>query len=241
MNKFILNFFNSSYQFTLSNEIKVFIKKTNRKKSISVIIRNNEVFLNAPNFYSNSDIEEFLEKKAVWIKRKLDENKKIFQREELNFQNNEILFFFGSKIKLKVEKGFDNTVLLDNQFLIVQYKRKNTNIKLLIEEWYRTELNKFIKKRVDYWAEKMSVNYKYIFLKIYNKRLGSCSINGHINFNWKIVMLPYSIIDYIIIHELAHIIHFDHSKIFWLLVDKYNPSYKRNTRYRSVCIFTSYA
>ena len=150
MNKFILNFFNSSYQFTLSNEIKVFIKKTNRKKSISVIIRNNEVFLNAPNFYSNSDIEEFLEKKAVWIKRKLDENKKIFQREELNFQNNEILFFFGSKIKLKVEKGFDNIVLLDNQFLIVQYKRKNTNIKLLIEEWYRTELNKFIKKRVDY-------------------------------------------------------------------------------------------
>ena len=77
----------------------------------------------------------------------------------------------------------------------------------------------------------MSVNYKYIFLKIYNKRLGSCSINGNINFNWKIVMLPYSIIDYIIIHELAHIIHFDHSKNFWLLVEKYNPSYKKNKKW----------
>ena len=72
----------------------------------------------------------------------------------------------------------------------------------------------------------MGVNYKGFSIKFYKSRLGACTHTGYLRFNWKIAMMPLDIINYIIIHELSHLKHFNHSKKFWNYVEKFCPSYK---------------
>ena len=72
----------------------------------------------------------------------------------------------------------------------------------------------------------MGLKPSYVKIKNFKKRLGSCSIKGEIVFNWKIIMFPRDIIDYIIIHELSHLIYFNHSKNFWNTVEKFCPDFK---------------
>ena len=72
----------------------------------------------------------------------------------------------------------------------------------------------------------MNVKYNSVNIKFYKRKLGSCSYNGKLAFNLKIITLPKKVIDYIIVHELCHLKHFNHSKDFWCLVEKYCPDYK---------------
>ena len=72
----------------------------------------------------------------------------------------------------------------------------------------------------------MDVNYKGFSIKFYKSRLGACTHTGYLKFNWKIVMFPKEIIDYVIVHELCHLRHFDHSKKFWKLVEIHCSDYK---------------
>ena len=61
----------------------------------------------------------------------------------------------------------------------------------------------------------MNVEYKGFLIRSYKRRLGSCDIKNRISFNWKLIFLPINVIDYVVIHELCHIIHINHSKLFW--------------------------
>ena len=72
----------------------------------------------------------------------------------------------------------------------------------------------------------MSVKYNSVKIKNFKRRLGSCSYKNDIVYNWRIIMCPKEIIDYIIIHELCHTVQFNHSKNFWILVKEFSPYYK---------------
>lgn len=72
----------------------------------------------------------------------------------------------------------------------------------------------------------MSVSYNQLRIKEQKTRWGSCSKRKNLNFNWKIIMAPEMVMDYVIVHEMCHLVHFDHSKEFWDLVSFYMPNYK---------------
>lgn len=82
--------------------------------------------------------------------------------------------------------------------------------------------------RIEYYAKKMNLSQKYTTIKITtaNAKRGSCSSRGALMFHWKLSEFPIIILDYVIVHELAHLIHFNHSKEFWALVEEYYPTYQ---------------
>lgn len=103
--------------------------------------------------------------------------------------------------------------------------------------WKKTYTNKlaaFLKKtariyittRVQFFAQKMQVTYGSITLREQDTRWGSCSSAGNLNFNWRLVHAGVAQIDYVIIHELAHRVHMNHSARFWQLVERYDPDYR---------------
>jgi predicted metal-dependent hydrolase len=100
-----------------------------------------------------------------------------------------------------------------------------------------TQLNVFIQglaeryliPRIERWANTMGVSYGRITLREQRSRWGSCSSLGNLNFNWRLAHHHPSLIDYVIIHELAHRVHLDHSRAFWQLVAKYDPEYRSHT------------
>ena len=73
----------------------------------------------------------------------------------------------------------------------------------------------------------MKVEYKNFKIRSYKRRLGSCDSRKCLSFNWKLILMPIEIIDYVVIHELCHILHFNHSKLFWKEVSIYCPDYKK--------------
>ena len=93
--------------------------------------------------------------------------------------------------------------------------------------WIRLQGGKLFRNKVAAWAEKMGVEYSKITIKDVSTRWGSCSDNGSLSFSWKVFVMPERMVDYLIVHELAHIRHMDHSHEFWELVGTYIPDYKR--------------
>ncbi len=96
--------------------------------------------------------------------------------------------------------------------------------------WIRTQGGKLFENKVKSWAGVMGVEYNRITIKDVESRWGSCSSKRNINFCWKLFTMPERLVDYIIVHELAHIRHMNHSREFWAEVEKYIPDYKQRKR-----------
>ena len=92
--------------------------------------------------------------------------------------------------------------------------------------WYREQTKKILDNKVPFYGKKLSISYGSVRIKNQKTRWGSCSKQGNLNFNLLLSALPINIIDYIIIHELFHLIEFNHSSLFWKLVQDALPTYK---------------
>ena len=111
------------------------------------------------------------------------------------------------------------------------YSVSKDDIEIKLREWLRVELELYIYDRLDYYKKLMNVKYNSVHIKFYKKKLGSCTYNGKLSFNLKIITLPKNVIDYIIVHELCHLKHFNHSKDFWCLVENYCPDFKNQKKW----------
>ncbi|MCX5787318.1 MAG: M48 family metallopeptidase [Elusimicrobia bacterium] len=83
-----------------------------------------------------------------------------------------------------------------------------------------------IKARIGHWAAVMGLGYGRVFVKSQRTLWGSCSARGNLNFNWRLAFAPRQVLDYVVIHELAHLRELNHSKRFWAMVEKYCPDFR---------------
>lgn len=100
-----------------------------------------------------------------------------------------------------------------------------------LEKLYREKARKRITERVSYFAEKMGVTYTSIRIGSARTRWGSCSARGGLNFQWKLILMPPEILDYVVVHELAHRIEMNHSPRFWAQVEKILPDYRQRRQW----------
>lgn len=98
------------------------------------------------------------------------------------------------------------------------------------KHFYREKAREVLTRRVQYYAGVMGVSYGRIAIREQKTRWGSCSAPGNLNFNWKLILMPPGVLDYVVVHELAHRREMNHSRKFWELVESYMPDYEK---YRS--------
>lgn len=104
---------------------------------------------------------------------------------------------------------------------------KETDLKTIeLEKRYKKAAMDYIPKRVAYYAGIMDVSYGKISIRDAKTRWGSCSSSGNLSFSWRLMLAPFSVLDYVVVHELCHRVHMNHSKEFWHLVEYYIPDYK---------------
>ncbi len=96
---------------------------------------------------------------------------------------------------------------------------------------YKKRIRQILSERVDYFSEKYNLPYKGIRLSSAKTRWGSCGPTNNLNFNWIIMFAPPDVIDYLVVHELAHTRHRHHQKSFWKLVEEMHPEYKKNRKW----------
>lgn len=100
-----------------------------------------------------------------------------------------------------------------------------------LEARYRELARMVIGQRVSWFAAKMGVTYGRISIRAQKTRWGSCSSRGNLNFNWKLILMPPEILDYVVVHELAHRKQMNHSKLFWAEVEQILPDYETRRRW----------
>lgn len=132
------------------------------------------------------------------------------------------------RFKLTVEEHRDSTLiqLKDNQIILITPNLSKDIIKSSVAFWFKKACKGIIVSKANFYADLMEVNYNRIVMKEQKTCWGSCSSKNNLNFNWKLLLMPPDIMNYVIIHELAHLIELNHSKAFWAIVEAFMPEYK---------------
>lgn len=209
-------------------KFQIILKKSLKRKTISLSVNEGNIVVSAPNFIQEEYIKKIITKKKKWIEKKIKEQECYSKKILRAFENGDILFYFGKKYKLFSILSDNEYIQLKDDNFYVFYKRKNNNLKKIIENWYKIQITNYININLYKLAKRMEIKFKSVKIVSFKRRLGSCSINGELSFNWKLIMVPKEIINYIIVHELCHLKHFNHSKEFWSLVSNYVPEFKRH-------------
>ena len=173
-------------------------------------------------------MKNLIERKKVWIDKNIERSKK--NQKNIDQISNGLITFKGKVLPLVYKKSnFEKIAIEENEFKIF-YSDKYRSKKLIID-WLKLQANNFLKKRILFLSKRTGIEFNSVTIKSYTARWGSCNIEGNIFLNWKLIMLPESVIDYVLIHELAHINIPNHSKKFWDLVKIKNPDYCKNKKW----------
>ena len=199
-----------------------YIERSNRKTLSLVIMKDGNVVIKAPLKISDNVINHFIEEKQNWLKEKLDlikENKSKFQQV---IEKKEFLLY-GNRYNLLF--GPVKTVEIGNNFeIILPEKYRQESIKYL-KTWYKSVAKEIFSDRLKIFEEKIQVESKGLKVGDSVSNWGYCNSKGIIMLNFRVIMLPPKLIDYVIVHELCHLREMNHSKKFWNQVSRYLPNY----------------
>jgi predicted metal-dependent hydrolase len=145
-------------------------------------------------------------------------------QERMEFVSGESLLYFGKYYKLEVINELINGIEFDNKFLISKSNQKEA--KQFLKTWYIKQAQEKIIPKIKNFASSLGVNYKKISILDLKYRWGSCTPKDNINFNWRIIKAPGFVIDYIIVHELTHLLEANHTSKFWNIVSVQLPHYE---------------
>ena len=207
------------------------IIRTDRVKSASIDVEDNLVKVTVPKNLSDERIEELIKGRILWIKQKLALQATAIISKPKEYVDGEAFAYLGRNYRLKCANGTEESVKLRSGYLNVTTtngKRNSEHIKAAIEQWYRTKaLSRLVDKNKRYSAI-LKVEPTSINLKDYKAMWGSCSPKGVVSYNWRIILAPHKIVDYIVVHELCHLIEPNHSSKYWKQVRSVIPEYENS-------------
>ncbi len=198
------------------------------------------VVVRAPSWVPHREIERFVKLKSGWIKKQLDRFFNSPKPQTKNFVHGEYHPLFGQEYPLLVNrlpyinrcrlKFIDNTfrAVVPESHSPTRQKKELTDLMLKL---YLEHGKKIINEKVFHYSKVLSVSYNRITLKKVSSIWGSCSRQNNLNFNRKLVMAPHPVVDYVVIHEVCHLVHRHHRKDFWSLVRSLCPDYKDHVRW----------
>ena len=209
----------------------VFSKK---RKTISIQIKPDRIKVLSTYWISKNSVREFILKNEGWIRKKLADQK-LRVKPVTNLVNNEKLTLCGKNYKLKVisEPIIEPEIRSETIIISNNFKTRKTlgSIESQILKLLKDFSFRILQKKTFEFSQIMNVRYNSVKIKNYKSRWGSCSSKGDISFNWKIIFAPENIIEYLVVHELSHLIHFNHSKLFWNKVEEFQYNYKENRKW----------
>lgn len=146
------------------------------------------------------------------------------------FEPGETFPYLGEDYELVVEPR-QKSVVADETIRLRQSAVDQSSVKRALRNFYRREAREHLSDRLDHFAEEMSLEYDGLEIRNQRTRWGSCSTNGTISLNWRLLMTPEDVVVYVIIHELAHLREQNHTEAFWSLVAEHDPDYEEHAEW----------
>ena len=214
------------------------IKRGNRKKTVAIHVNPTAtVTVLAPRRLNEERIRAIVQRKARWI---LEKQEFLKRNEHLSspkgFVSGESFPYLGRQYRLKIIRSNNGAggicKLINGRFQVeveggLGAEEEKGSVRKALTVWYLRHAGEKVKERIDQLAKQLGKYPQRIEIKDQKRRWGSCSRSGVIRLNWKIIMTPISILDYVIVHELCHLVHPHHSPQFWNKVQSILPDHKK--------------
>jgi predicted metal-dependent hydrolase len=201
-----------------------------RRKTLSLIVKGDgSLVVRAPMRIPKYRIDEFVAEHVTWIEKKQAEMKSLGVVSAKQYTPGEQFLFLGESFPLEIVKNQKEPLRLNGSFKLTESASKNA--KSVFEHWYRQQARKIIKERVTTYANGYGFEYQGLKITSAKTRWGSCSVKGSLNFSWRLILAPLEQVDYVIVHELVHTIHHNHSEQFWSKVEDIMPDFRERQKW----------
>lgn len=199
-----------------------------KRKTLALYISHKKVVVRCPHVASKAEIAEFIQSNRQWIENRLLEESKR-DKEILRIERGARIYYRARELTIEFKEGRKKRILISgDKFIIQGHKLNAAKAKLQVEEFLIEKANEYLIPRAMGLAKHLGVDKKITEIKLRKTKTkwGHCTSTGIIQYNWLIMLAPYSIIDYMVTHEVCHLVHMDHSKRFWNLVESICPNHK---------------
>lgn len=205
---------------------------SDKRKTIALQIKQGDLVVRAPAYLTKQQVEQFVLSKQAWVAKKLaiiQDNNPL----EFSYQDGDSLFVFGKARRFTLLTGGVQEVCLLADSLVVtltasQYLLSNKAlIRTLILDWFSQQVDTYLQEKLFFYQKLTGLCATSVKIRRYKSRWGSCNNKRALTFNTLLAMVPKAVFDYVIVHELCHIKHMNHSAAFWQLVASYMPDYQQ--------------
>lgn len=211
-------------------EINYKIIRSSRSTIALEISQEGALVVRTPYRASEGYINALLREKSNWINKKITEalqKKNSFRRKE--FIDGEKFLYLGNTYSLRIAN--ESNLSINGKGEILLPKSIIPLARPYMIKWYIRSAREIITERTDIYAKRLNLKYGKIKISSANTRWGSCSGKNDLNFTWRLIMAPLEIIDYVIIHEITHIVEKNHSSDFWNKVSHIIPDFKKRRQW----------
>jgi len=203
------------------------LKRSGKRRSIGLSIDERGLIVSVPLRASEKWLQSVLQDKAEWVVEKLD-GWQAFQSNANRWQDGEMIDYLGELLVLRVVQGLFATPVqrFGKELWVFVVDGSEKTIEHAVSNWYRQEAEQFYMWRAAHYAPLLNVRPRTVKLSEAKTQWGSCTAEGSVRLHVHLIKLPLRLIDYVVVHELAHLRELNHSAAFWRLVESVCPDYK---------------
>jgi hypothetical protein len=200
--------------------------KQSKRKTLSIYIaKDGEIEVLAPEKLSEAEIDRLVQARAYTIFKHQAQFELLGQSAKIReYVGGESFLYLGRNYRLSLDDSLDQIQLRDNRFF--GPRASADEYQVLFIDFYKNKAKEKLPSRIRRYAKQMALTHRKIRVMDLKTRWASCNEQGDLNFHWKCMLGPMKIVDYIIVHELAHLKYPTHTDAFWSLVDRVLPDYQ---------------
>jgi len=210
------------------------IERRPRRRTVGIQVRaDGQVLVAAPLLVPHMFVKRFLRDKSGWVHRKLADAARLHQHKAARtYADGDTVTYLGREYVLRFA-GISRLDEVAGELHLGMRgdKTQREVVVAALTRWYKRQAQGVMTERAGMLAGKLARQPALIGIKSYRSRWGSCHSDGRIYFNWRLVMAPLGVIDYVAAHELCHLLHHNHSSAFWDEVASLFPGYKEQRRW----------
>ena len=201
----------------------VIVQRTSRKKTVGIIIENGAIRIRAPRRLTNWRIQELIDSRSAWIRDKLQRQATRPPETPCRYVDNEPIVYLGETYRLRLVPSLDATIRIEDDAVIAP---QVADQRQFMASWYYAQAKAVLGEAAVTLAAHMGVAPRSISTREYRSQWGSCNANGDIRLNARLIVAPREVLEYVVVHELAHLIHLNHSAQFWAAVSAEIPDHR---------------
>lgn len=216
----------------LGQRVLAYRLKRSSRRTIGFVVDGTGLTVTSPRWVTLTDIEQAIADKQTWIVNKLIEWQGRAERRalpDIEWIDGAELPYLGKTIRIAIGSA-SGSLHFDNDTLVLSLGLPTSadaqQVKDRVQGWLQTEAKRIFAPRLDIYAQRLGVTYTKFGLSSAATRWGSCTSDGKIRLNWRLIHFPLSIIDYVVAHELAHLREMNHSARFWETVASIFPEFR---------------